>query len=380
MDLVSFHNTHFMKKVIIIFLSFLAVFAFVDSAKAVLTCSVTSDPCSEVTVFKMYSTSNSHAELYNQANYNYNVCCTHDTVSLGNCIADCETIGNCDVALRLSGLTNAHVQENIYSNYENDVCLSGPSGSTVDCKYDTDCTGDYICLAEISGGTNAHVGDCYSPYTTKVCCKVLEQEEFDFNISIDPSSDTVMQDNDISTGVLVTKISGDPENVFLGVADEDAISGEILSGKGITFSFSPDNNCTPNNTCSRTLIISVSSSTEIKTYNILISGTSGGASDSKIYVLTVTEKGTEINPPGVSTNSAINIASSSATLRGNLSNTGNASTCLVWFKYGINPDSLASATPVQIKSSSGSFSENLSGLIPNTIYYFKAFAKNGGSW
>jgi len=133
-----------------------------------LSCTITSGECSGVTVFKLQSLGNSHAELSSQSNYSYKVCCAGEDI--GN---DCA--GNYAVALNLSGDSNAHVEENGRSNYTKHACLSyAQAEGTIACDYAADCAtlGEgYVCLASISGGTNAHVGDC-SAYTSKVCCQV----------------------------------------------------------------------------------------------------------------------------------------------------------------------------------------------------------------
>ena len=134
-----------------------------------LICSVTSGSCTNTSVFKMYATTNAHAELSGQANYNYYACCSGVT-GLGTSCS-----GNYDTVLKLSGLTNAHVEKSTELNYANSVCLSVPAGSPMVCDYASDCSilgSDYTCVASISGNTNAHVSNC-TEYSTKVCCAVL---------------------------------------------------------------------------------------------------------------------------------------------------------------------------------------------------------------
>ena len=130
-----------------------------------MTCTITSS-CAYTSIFKMYATTNSHAELLNQANYNYYACCS-GVAGLGTSCS-----GSYDTVLKLSGLTNAHVEKSTQANYANSVCLSVSTGSTIVCDYATDCATlgpSYACVASISGDTNTHVGDC-TAYLTKVCC------------------------------------------------------------------------------------------------------------------------------------------------------------------------------------------------------------------
>jgi len=130
-----------------------------------MTCTITSS-CAYTSIFKMYATTNSHAELLNQANYNYYACCS-GVAGLGTSCS-----GSYDTVLKLSGLTNAHVEKNTQANYANSVCLSVPVTSSMVCDYATDCATlgpDYACVASISSDTNAHVSNC-TEYATKVCC------------------------------------------------------------------------------------------------------------------------------------------------------------------------------------------------------------------
>lgn len=162
-----------MKKLIIILLVCFSAFILAEPVEAALSCQVRSGGClsGETAVFKMSNTTNAHAELSSQTNYNYYVCCSGVT-DLGNSCS-----GNYATVLRLSSITNAHVEKNNYSpqNYFNYACLSVPSGPDISCIYETgSCSDGYAGLASISGETNAHVGD-YNNYSIKVCCTVAEE-------------------------------------------------------------------------------------------------------------------------------------------------------------------------------------------------------------
>lgn len=166
-----------MKKLFIALVSIL-VFTFASQVYAGLTCSVTSDSCSDTTVFKMQALDNSHAEMPNQTIYNYYVCCS----GVGGLSNSCT--GNYDIALKLSSLTNAHVGKKDVSSYSNNACLSVTDGS-VDCDYASDCSTlgiGYVCLASISGDDNAHLGDC-DAYSTKVCCDATPYLSFTISAS-----------------------------------------------------------------------------------------------------------------------------------------------------------------------------------------------------
>ena len=141
------------------------------ATKQILTCSVTSGSCAYRSVFKMSATTDAHAELPGQANYNNYVCCLGVTGLGTSCT------GNYATVLNLSGTTDAHVEKGTLTNYGNPVCLSVPTGNTIICNYASDCSTlgtDYTCLASISGETDAHVGDC-NAYATKVCCAVVPE-------------------------------------------------------------------------------------------------------------------------------------------------------------------------------------------------------------
>lgn len=83
-------------------------------------------------------------------------------------------------------------------------------------------------------------------------------------------------------------------------------------------------------------------------------------------------------PPNVSTNNASSVTSNSATLNGNLSNLGTATTVNVSLQWGTTQGGpYPNSTPVQAMSAAGPFSAGLTGLAAKTTYYFRAKADGG---
>jgi hypothetical protein len=99
---------------------------------------------------------------------------------------------------------------------------------------------------------------------------------FDFNVSVSPSSGSVVQGSWVSTTVNVTLLSGSPQTVYL-YADGCPTDA--------TCSFLPSNSGTPS--YSRTLNISTSYSTPNGTYQITVRGVAGSLTRTATYTLTV---------------------------------------------------------------------------------------------
>ncbi|HII72776.1 TPA: LamG domain-containing protein, partial [Candidatus Woesearchaeota archaeon] len=142
-----------------------------------LYCEVTTS-CSYTDVFHMNKTFNSHAELRNQSDYGYSVCC-HE-ISGQALDANCSGSNSLEI-IKLSNLSNAHVENGTLSNYQHSVCLNTSGDYDVTCSWvDTancELSGYDTCMASVSvtesGSTytNLHVGDCYTdPYDYKICC------------------------------------------------------------------------------------------------------------------------------------------------------------------------------------------------------------------
>jgi len=82
-----------------------------------------------------------------------------------------------------------------------------------------------------------------------------------------------------------------------------------------------------------------------------------------------------ITDPTVLTNSATNVATSTAQLNGNLVSLGGASSTDVWFQWG-ETDSYGNETASSNKDTAGTFSVNLSSLTQGQTYHFRAMAEN----
>ena len=82
------------------------------------------------------------------------------------------------------------------------------------------------------------------------------------------------------------------------------------------------------------------------------------------------------NLPSIITTSAKNITSNSATLNGVFNS--NGSNTNTWFEYSTDSSLVGSSSTFSINqsASNGNISETISGLSPNTTYYFRAVAKN----
>lgn len=82
--------------------------------------------------------------------------------------------------------------------------------------------------------------------------------------------------------------------------------------------------------------------------------------------------------PTVSNLSASNITSTSVTINADV-NTGGSSTN-VYVKYGTSAGSLTNTSSTITLTNNTTVSINLTGLTPNTLYYYKVLASNGGGF
>ena len=81
--------------------------------------------------------------------------------------------------------------------------------------------------------------------------------------------------------------------------------------------------------------------------------------------------------PTATTDPAYITGTTTATLRGNLTNLGSAPSCNVTFEWGRTPGIYLFETPSQFKTAKGAYQDEIGGLSPNTTYYFRAKADGG---
>jgi hypothetical protein len=82
--------------------------------------------------------------------------------------------------------------------------------------------------------------------------------------------------------------------------------------------------------------------------------------------------------PAVTTNDATDLATTSASLNGNLDSVGTAASVIVSFEWGTTTGSYTQTTDNQTLSATSPFFANLTGLTPGTTYYFRAKAVGDG--
>ncbi len=112
--------------------------------------------------------------------------------------------------------------------------------------------------------------------------------------------------------------------------------------------------------------------TDTTTYRITCYNNSDSASDS--VTVYVDDEEDESNEPDVTTRSATNVGTGSATLNGRVD--GNGSSARAWFEYGANTNFGYLTSRNSYGSRSINYDKNISGLMPNTTYYFRAVAEN----
>ena len=106
----------------------------------------------------------------------------------------------------------------------------------------------------------------------------------------------------------------------------------------------------------------------VRAYAINIIGTSYG---------TVVSFTTDVSIPVLSTSEISAIASSTATVGGNVSSSGGATVTDRGVVYSsVNSSPVLTDTKVQIGTGTGSFSQSISGLTAGTLYYLRAYAIN----
>lgn len=158
-------------RIIIVFWIALVMPVLVNAS---LSCDVTTN-CGYTDLFHMSNITNAHAELNNNSDYSYIVCCRDtENVELGTGCSEFSA-----TLLHLSDETNAHVELVNESQYSFDICLNGIN-SRILYTYADNCVGYQTCVVSLptditKTSTNLQVSDCVTnPYTTKLCALIQD--------------------------------------------------------------------------------------------------------------------------------------------------------------------------------------------------------------
>lgn len=173
-------------------------------------------------IFDVSDTSNAHASVSNDLNYN-NVACFEGSSVI--------SIGSGNQIIKLSDTSNAHVGT-FGSPYT--TIISSPD---LACTYESigdGCNTGYSCVASISDTTNAHVSDCVNnPYSTLLCCTYVPIPG--------PCvlTDAYWDKTEVSEGEIVTlTIEGDNcEGKFARFSIKESDQGELSRDDDILIDF-----------------------------------------------------------------------------------------------------------------------------------------------
>jgi len=241
------------------------------------------------------------------------------------------------------------------------ICTKGLCGAT--CANDVDCPGSTCDLA-----TCTCVGGCTKANPI---------------VTLSPSSQSGKPGDLKSYTVSITN----NDNSACGSSTFNIIASVCSSSWTCTPS-SASKTISPGSTDSSvTLNVTSSVSAANGDYTISVTVTNSGfpsysGTGSAIYTVTSTPPPVGINPPQVRTvpiSENGTVGTNSATIWGQLTDMGGASSCLVWFEYKKITDATWTKACGKTMTSNGFFSCDLTGLT-STTYNFKAFAKNSGSW
>ncbi len=178
------------------------------------------------------------------------------------------------------------------------------------------------------------------------------------NTTVGPNSFTLSGSNLTSANITVGPLSG--------------FSFSTASGGTYTASLSLTQ---PGGTYSQAIFVKFTPSA-VQSYNGNIPVGGGGATS-----INVAASGAGANnPPLVTTGTASAITTTTATAAGTISSTGCTAITLYGIEYSTT-NGFANGTGTQTAStnlSAGAFSSNLTGLLPSTTYYYKAYATNTG--
>jgi hypothetical protein len=190
----------------------------------------------------------------------------------------------------------------------------------------------------------------------------------DFSVNISPASETVVAGGSGTFAVTTSTTSGSRQSLALSMSNLPANAkasfdqSTVISGH------------------TAFLTIATSSNTPPGSYTLFLSAVGSAGAHVATTTFVVNGSGPPAEAPAVTTASAGEVTSTSAALNGALNPNGSAA--LGWFQYGTDPSfgtyQKTAYQNIAADNLSHNFSASVSGLVPGSIYYYRAMASNTG--
>jgi len=179
-----------------------------------------------------------------------------------------------------------------------------------------------------------------------------------------------------TTAPTVTITSPTSGSTYTTTSSAITLSGTASDNSGSISSVKWSNSKGGSGTASGTTSWTISGISLSSGENVITVTATDGSGNSGTDTITVTYNATNTQPPTVTTGSATNITSSSATLNGTVNPNGLSTTA--WFEYGTVTGTYGNKSSTQSVSGSSttSVSANISGLSANTKCYYRIAAEN----
>jgi uncharacterized protein (TIGR02145 family) len=198
--------------------------------------------------------------------------------------------------------------------------------------------------------------------------------------------DEELTDSPIVSGNLPSLTTLPVSNISFSTATSGGnitnIGGSAITQQGVVWGTTPNpttaNNFTSDGTGSGSFTSNLSGLTINTTYYVRAYATNsvGTAYGDELSFTTTNNSGGSGNVPSLTTLTVSDIAGSSATSGGTITNTGVSNVTQRGVVWGITPNPTTTNSSTNDGIGSGSFTSNLIGLTANTTYYVRAYATN----
>lgn len=180
------------------------------------------------TILSLATTSNSHAALWNNSDYQIKLCYdkifgrNYTGLAPRNCTGTNKILG-------ISGITNAHAENPSLSNYQEPICYGN---MVCNLRQQANCNAGENLTLSLSSNTNAHVAND-SSYPFKLCCIITNVPTSSITARWEDNSNNPISQTQISTQVSMVLrglISGTAVSFQVYDNSDNSLIGSALSG------------------------------------------------------------------------------------------------------------------------------------------------------